>query len=316
MRSPFPSGSLARLFFRKGLFAAICGGFFLLVACDPPEVRIELAPDLAGAAIQVDFVRVPRERLDEWMSLDVDAYFSPGNRKRAAAVERGDVYSVFVNVPDRPFLNRIQSNDAVWSRHPFVRRRTDQSFDILIIADMPGVWAAREGTQEVRIRRIPLLRRSWSLPMRGLEQMTITVSSQGIRLSPAPRGEETPVGEVPPAAVAPLPDEEPDDEEPDEERAGDVFAPSQLDGPLRPISTPEPQYPASFLQRQLAGQVRAVILIDETGAVSVLEIAGATHPEAIPYIREALGRWRFQPPRKDRQPVRVRAVQPFNYDFR
>lgn len=310
-RSPLLSGSIVPWFIRCGWIFAVSAAGVLLSACDPPEVRIEVTPDLADATIQVDFIRVPRERLNEWMRLDVDAYFSHGNRQREGAIERGDVYSVFVNVPDRLFRNRIPPSDTVWTRYPFERRRTDQSFDIFIVADIPGVWDSSREAEEVRIRRIPLVRSAWSLPMRGLRHITISISSKGIELSPAPREDDAFVwtSQTTRRDVSAMDREEPS-------RANlDVVAPSQLDGPLRPLSTPSPRYPASFVQRQLSGQVRTVILIDETGSVIVLEILGATHPEVIPFVMEALEQWRFESPSRNGEPVRVRAIQPINYDF-
>ena len=174
-----------RFYFLAGLCA-----LFLLTGCRAPEVRISVAPEYAGAAIQIDFVRVLRTDKQRWLEKDIDAYFSPGDSLREAALGRGDIYTVHVNVPGKNFVGRIGPDDPLWNRFDFDTGRSEQDFDIIVLADLPGVFGP--GSQEIRRTVIPLYRRAWStsfvdvLFRRGLETLEIHISSEGIRLTPAP----------------------------------------------------------------------------------------------------------------------------------
>ena len=101
-----------------------------LVGGNSPEVEIVISPEYSGAMVQVDFVKVPRSQMSFWLAKDVDEYFSPNDSFRADAVARGDVYSVYYNVPERRFKNRIQKNDSAFEAYKLSVLQED--FDALV----------------------------------------------------------------------------------------------------------------------------------------------------------------------------------------
>lgn len=177
-----------RFFFIAGFFA-----LFLLSGCRAPEVRISVGPEFSGAAIQIDFVRVLRSEKSRWLEKDVDEYFSPGDDLRESALANGDIYTIHYNVPGRDFVARIGQDDPLWNRFDFDTGRTEQDFDIIVLADLPGAFGP--DSPEVRRTVIPLYRRAWSTSFldvvfrRGLDTLEIHLSSEGIRLTPAPLNE-------------------------------------------------------------------------------------------------------------------------------
>ena len=166
--------------------------FVLLVlsGCDAPNVEIIISPEYQSATIQIDFVKVQRSEVPIWMGMNVDEYFSPGSQFRDFAQQRGDIYTVYYNVPQKAFKGKIPSEDPVWESFEFERRTAEQSFDIIILADLPGAY----GGSPVDIRRqiIPLQKKSWSISLfkkilgKGLEKLVISITSGGILLDPAP----------------------------------------------------------------------------------------------------------------------------------
>lgn len=92
-----------------------------------------------------------------------------------------------------------------------------------------------------------------------------------------------------------------------------MFEMSDLDRRPRRLATVMPQIPREVMAQGLTGQVRLRVMIDEEGNVSILEVVSATHREMIQPVRQALVRWRFEPPTRDGQPVRAAYVQPFDY---
>ena len=94
-----------------------------------------------------------------------------------------------------------------------------------------------------------------------------------------------------------------------------IFSLRDLDERPRRVATVQPQFPAEFRVEGYVGEVRARIMIDEQGNVTVMEIVSSTHREAIQPVRQALARWRFDPPRRDGQPVRASYIQPIPFDF-
>lgn len=94
-----------------------------------------------------------------------------------------------------------------------------------------------------------------------------------------------------------------------------IFSLRDLDERPRRLTTVTPQFPPEFGVNGWVGEVRARILIDEQGNVSVMEIISSTHREAVQPVRQALARWRFEPPRRDGQAVRASYIQPIPYDF-
>lgn len=181
---------IRRLINRVGIWGLLTGLLFF-TGCDAPEVEVVVSPEYGGATIQVDFIKVPRSQLSLWMSKSVDSYFSPGDQLRKAVVARGEVHTVYYNVPGRYFQGRIDANDAVWQRFNFDKGSKEQDFDILILADVPGGGSAG-GLFDLRRRVIPLHKKAWDISFfdgllgRGLDKVTITLTEGGILLDPAP----------------------------------------------------------------------------------------------------------------------------------
>ena len=176
-----------RLAFKRSLF--ILTILLALAGCDAPDVEIVISPEYQSSTIQVDFVKVQRSEVPIWMGMNIDDYFSPGSQFRNLAKQRGDIYTVYYNVPQRAFKKEIPSDDPVWESFEY-ERGPEQSFDVIVLADIPGVY----GGSPIDIRRklIPLEKKSWSISFfdkvlgKGLEKLVISITSSGILLDPPP----------------------------------------------------------------------------------------------------------------------------------
>lgn len=163
-----------------------------LVGCDAPDVEIVISPEYQTATIQIDFVKVKRSEVPIWMGIDIDDYFSPGSQFRDFAKQRGDIYTVYYNVPQKAFEGKFDSEDAVWEKFEY-ERGSEQSFDVIVLADLPGAY----GGSPIDIRRkiIPLQKKSWSISFfdkvlgKGVERLVISITSSGILLDPSPEEE-------------------------------------------------------------------------------------------------------------------------------
>lgn len=178
---------MMRLIGKRSL--AILFILLVLVGCDAPDVEIVISPEYQSATIQIDFVRVQRSEVAMWAGMNVDDYFSPNSQFREFAKQRGDIYTVYYNVPEKAFKGSIPSDDPVWENFEY-ERGSEQSFDVIILADLPGAY----GGLPVDIRRkiIPLQKKAWSISFlnkvlgKGLKELTISITSTGILLDPPP----------------------------------------------------------------------------------------------------------------------------------
>ncbi|MCC5806175.1 MAG: energy transducer TonB [Opitutales bacterium] len=94
-----------------------------------------------------------------------------------------------------------------------------------------------------------------------------------------------------------------------------IFQLGDLDRRPQRLRTVTPRFPPEFSVRAYQGTVRARIMIDEEGNVTVMEIVESTHREAVQPVRQALAQWQFEPPVRDGRPVRATYIQPIPYDF-
>lgn len=178
---------MIRLIGKRGL--TILFILLVLVGCDAPDIEIVISPEYQSATIQIDFVKVQRSEVPMWAGMNVDDYFSPNSQFREFAKQRGDIYTVYYNVPGKAFKGSIPSDDPVWENFQY-ERGSEQSFDVIILADLPGAY----GGLPVDIRRkiIPLQKKSWSISFlnkvlgKGLEELMISITSTGILLDPPP----------------------------------------------------------------------------------------------------------------------------------
>ena len=160
-----------------------------LVGCDAPDVEIVISPEYQSATIQIDFVKVQRSEMAVWTSMNIDDYFSPGSQFRDFAKQRGDIFTVYYNVPQKTFKGSIRSDDPVWERVEY-ERGVEQSFDVIVLADIPGVYG--DSPFDIRRKVIPLEKKSWSISLikkvlgKGLDELVISITDQGILLDPEP----------------------------------------------------------------------------------------------------------------------------------
>jgi len=104
-------------------------------------------------------------------------------------------------------------------------------------------------------------------------------------------------------------------EEKDAEPKDGVYRVGGSITPPKPLKMPEPHFTQFARQFGIQGNTAIVVVVDENGAPQDLSIAmplGAGLDEA---AVEALEKWRFEPARKDGQPVKVRVLVEFDYHF-
>lgn len=163
----------------------------LLVGCEPPEVVIHIDDDLKQSAVQIDFIKVSRVQMATWLAKDIDEYFSTDDLFRRDARQRGELYSVYFNVPEKEFEQRIPPTHPVWQNFQFVPNRTEQVFDILVFVDIP---LSSDSNPEVRKQVIPLSASAWPsnffqrwiLQQRGIDKLELTITRTGVRMNPSP----------------------------------------------------------------------------------------------------------------------------------
>ena len=161
----------------------------LLAGCDAPDVKIVISPEYQSATIQIDFVKVQRSEVPIWMGMNIDDYFLPGSQFREFAKQRGDIYTVYYNVPGKAFEESIASDNPVWENFQY-ERGSEQSFDVIILVDLPGAYGGLP--IDVRGKIIPLQKKSWPISFfdkvlgKGLEELVVSITSSGILLDPSP----------------------------------------------------------------------------------------------------------------------------------
>jgi TonB family protein len=95
-----------------------------------------------------------------------------------------------------------------------------------------------------------------------------------------------------------------------------TVATSQLDAPLKPISTPFPEYPRTFQDANMVGAVRIRFVIEADGRVSNPSVIGSPPAALAAITLHAIMRWRFEPPRRGGGPTRVTAEQTFDFSVK
>ena len=88
--------------------------------------------------------------------------------------------------------------------------------------------------------------------------------------------------------------------------------------PATPASNPNPEYPASLIERHLDGQVVFDLEIGKEGEVSNFKILNASHPDFVRPAVDAVKQWKFHPATKGDLPVKdgKRAPLSFFYEGR
>lgn len=96
----------------------------------------------------------------------------------------------------------------------------------------------------------------------------------------------------------------------------DAFPIEELDSPPRRLNNPPINYPRHLRRDNISGVVQLLVLLDEEGNVSVLDVISADHPDFIPPAREAAELFRFEPPTRRGQIVRARFILPIRFQLR
>jgi len=86
---------------------------------------------------------------------------------------------------------------------------------------------------------------------------------------------------------------------------------SELDRIPDLVTLVVPKYPAGMKEKRTAGSAVISFYIDEVGTARIAGIVEASQPEFAAAGLEAVRQWRFAPPTRRQNPVRVFAVQEF-----
>ncbi len=95
--------------------------------------------------------------------------------------------------------------------------------------------------------------------------------------------------------------------------AFEAFDVSELDRTPRPISRTPPLYPYSMRRERITGSVTLVFVIDEDGRVTEPRVESSTRREFERPALEAVRQWRFEPGRKDGEPVPTLVRTPIEF---
>jgi TonB family protein len=83
--------------------------------------------------------------------------------------------------------------------------------------------------------------------------------------------------------------------------------------PPRPLETPAPAYPHELEDSGQSGQATIELTITPEGGVTEARVQAADHPAFGRAALAVLEQWRFEPARRDGEPVSQRVVLPFNF---
>ncbi|MCL6480720.1 MAG: TonB family protein [Firmicutes bacterium] len=84
-------------------------------------------------------------------------------------------------------------------------------------------------------------------------------------------------------------------------------APGELSGPevLRKV---DPRYPPTLRDQGVAGEVILYAIIRKNGSVDSIQVVRGLHPELDRNAMEALAQWKFEPARRNSEPVELEAI--------
>lgn len=81
----------------------------------------------------------------------------------------------------------------------------------------------------------------------------------------------------------------------------------ELTGPV-PVRKVDPSYPPALRAEGVAGEVVLYAIIRKDGSVDSIQLIRGVHPELDKNAMEALARWKFEPARRNGEPVELEAV--------
>ncbi len=88
---------------------------------------------------------------------------------------------------------------------------------------------------------------------------------------------------------------------------------SKFDEPPMPTKTVPPRYPSELKREGISGMVTMSITVDEKGAVQNPIVKKSSRPEFEQPAIDAVSQWKFEPAKKDGQPVAVQVVVPVKF---
>lgn len=94
------------------------------------------------------------------------------------------------------------------------------------------------------------------------------------------------------------------------EAASAVFSQSDLDQAPLPVHQPPPAITAAMKQRA-PGSVVVIFEVDQTGRVQNPRVRSSSDPVFETAVLAAIRQWRFEPGKRNGEPVRTRMLQPF-----
>jgi TonB family protein len=95
----------------------------------------------------------------------------------------------------------------------------------------------------------------------------------------------------------------------DERLEAVTFEEGEVDEAVVPVSLPAVPFPDKARELGVEGILEALLVVNESGQVSSVEIVTSPHPSISDQARQVMQRWKFKPARKAGMPVRMRVKQ-------
>lgn len=162
---------------RFSLLAVLAAAIALLAAgcASGPQatafnVKVELAPSLAGSSIQVDLIGANSvSDLPKWQTISVSDYWQPENAQRRDADK-----AVLQFGPGKANVQTFSSTDPVWQRWI-----STGAMHLVVLVDLTGISSDKEGNADPRRLILPLDVKKWPADVKTIE---LRLQESGIRL--------------------------------------------------------------------------------------------------------------------------------------
>jgi protein TonB len=92
-----------------------------------------------------------------------------------------------------------------------------------------------------------------------------------------------------------------------------IFALADLDQAPRAVFQPAPEYPSALRKQKLDGTVHVLFMVDKTGRVESPLVQKSTNPGFEAAALQAVKRWRFEPGKRNGEPVVFRMRVPITF---
>lgn len=99
----------------------------------------------------------------------------------------------------------------------------------------------------------------------------------------------------------------------DDDAVEAVFALADLDQSPQVVYQPPPDYPSELRRRRLDGTVHVLFVVDRTGRVTSPVVQKATHAAFERPALAAVKRWRFEPGKRNGEPVQFKMRVPITF---